>query len=457
MWHVEYDDGDEEDYVRKELDQALDLYKTEGRDLDRGTKKTKKSVAAAKRRIEDDSDYGSDDEEDADVELDGLVDSDDDGEVVATAPKPARKKVKTSTPQSAKLSASSRSSSKAKKEAPETTTSEASDTRTNKEQQATAKRKTDAPSSSAKAVEPAAKKSKSANTSAAASAKPKAKSSVPVASGWGMFKRQTGAEIKAQSKSKKKKGEPKGDADATAPVRAYTDGDDLEIISDPQEMFNDMINNNLVGASMTKLDPLIRTVAGRPLRVATMCSGTESPVLALDMISKSIEDFYLKHRREKLSGEISTNEHVLQIEHVFSCEIEPFKQAYIERNFSPPLLFRDIRELGKDRACTAYGSLAQVPNTPGTVDVLIAGTSCVDFSNLNNEQKKITEKGESAQTFRGMMDWVGKAQVRRVLKILLYSFSCSLLQDYFFYIYIYMLTVFHLHCNLLFTLPFMHI
>ena len=28
-------------------------------------------------------------------------------------------------------------------------------------------------------------------------------------------------------------------------------------------------------------------------------------------------------------------------EHVFSCEIEPFKQAYIERNFQPPILFRD--------------------------------------------------------------------------------------------------------------------
>ena len=37
---------------------------------------------------------------------------------------------------------------------------------------------------------------------------------------------------------------------------------------------------------------------------------------------------------------------LLQVEHVFSCEIEPFKQGYIERNFAPPILFRDIRELG---------------------------------------------------------------------------------------------------------------
>ena len=56
----------------------------------------------------------------------------------------------------------------------------------------------------------------------------------------------------------------------------------------------------------------------------------------------------------------------LAFDHVFSCEIEPFKQAYIERNFAPPILFRDVTELGKKKAHTAYGSLAEVP---GNVDV----------------------------------------------------------------------------------------
>jgi hypothetical protein len=49
------------------------------------------------------------------------------------------------------------------------------------------------------------------------------------------------------------------------------------------------------------------------------------------------------------------------VEHVFSCEIEPYKQAYIERNFAPPILFRDVRELGGAKATTAYG--AQVSTT----------------------------------------------------------------------------------------------
>ena len=51
--------------------------------------------------------------------------------------------------------------------------------------------------------------------------------------------------------------------------------------------------------------------------------------------------------------------------------------------------------------------------------MLIAGTSCVDFSNLNNEQKGLDEKGESGQTFRGMLDWVKKAQVRLVVLLVL--------------------------------------
>ena len=85
--------------------------------------------------------------------------------------------------------------------------------------------------------------------------------------------------------------------------------------------------------------PQIKDVAehlkGRKMRVATMCSGTESPLLALNLIQRSIlEHFGLS----------------LEYEHVFSCEIEPFKQAYIERNFQPPLLFRDVCELGEDEA-----------------------------------------------------------------------------------------------------------
>ena len=104
---------------------------------------------------------------------------------------------------------------------------------------------------------------------------------------------------------------------------------DLPPIHNIASIFSDMV------ARTPEMKSFAKHLQGRPLRVATMCSGTESPLLALEMIRRSIEEQY------------SVN---LGIEHVFSCEIEPFKQAYIERNFHPPILFRDVCELGGQTA-----------------------------------------------------------------------------------------------------------
>jgi len=49
-------------------------------------------------------------------------------------------------------------------------------------------------------------------------------------------------------------------------------------------------------------------------------SGTESPLLALGLISREM----------KIAHGVP-----FDVEHVFSCELEPYKQAYIERNFAP--------------------------------------------------------------------------------------------------------------------------
>lgn len=54
---------------------------------------------------------------------------------------------------------------------------------------------------------------------------------------------------------------------------------------------------------------------------------------------------------------------------------------------------------------TAYGAKVAVP---GNVDLLVAGTSCVDFSNLNNKKKTLDDVGESSDTFHGMMRWVNR-------------------------------------------------
>ncbi|KAL1674064.1 hypothetical protein EV122DRAFT_269869 [Schizophyllum commune] len=156
----------------------------------------------------------------------------------------------------------------------------------------------------------------------------------------------------------------------------------LPPIHEITDIFRDIVRRS------PALKNLAEHITGRELRVATMCSGTESPLLALDLICTYVKELY--------DVEIG-------VEHVFSCEIEPFKQGYIERNFMPPLLFRDVCELGDAEAHTAFGALAPVP---GDVDLLVAGTSCVDFSNLNNQKQTIDGAGESARTFRGMMSWI---------------------------------------------------
>lgn len=212
----------------------------------------------------------------------------------------------------------------------------------------------------------------------------------PKTNGWGSLVVDRG-----QSATKKpKKGSTKDMTSTTASGAkrivkpAYCKGDDLPVITEPAKMFDDMVFSSLTenGTNAAVLLPLLKKVQSSPIRVATMCSGTESPVLALDMLSKSIQDFYHAHQEVFEGVKVKDGEQLVQIEHVFSAEIEPWKQSYIERNFHPPLLFRDIRELGNEQAYTAYGALVDVPSQPGCVDLLVAGTSCVDYSNLNNEK-----------------------------------------------------------------------
>lgn len=101
-------------------------------------------------------------------------------------------------------------------------------------------------------------------------------------------------------------------------------------ISDVREMFEDMVE---------RLNP--STLKERPvkLNVATLCSGTDAPIFALGLIQEAMQ-----------ATGFGTP---FEFEHVFSCEIEPFKQGFIRRNLPEgTLIFRDVVELAaaKDRA-----------------------------------------------------------------------------------------------------------
>ncbi|GAA6003370.1 hypothetical protein JCM10207_000301 [Rhodosporidiobolus poonsookiae] len=203
----------------------------------------------------------------------------------------------------------------------------------------------------------------------------------------GIYDNADASEDEAPKTGPKKKAAPrKSSPTPNKAAKAEALDFSLPPITDINSVFSDLTSGfaDELAKVMKKL--------GRPLRVATMCSGTEAPILALRLIFRHLEE----------QTGIKASMH-----HVFSAEIEPFKQAYIERNFAPPLLFRDVTELPNKQARTAYGAMVDVP---GGADILIAGTSCVDYSNLNNLKKGLYDGGESSRTFLGMLNWVEQHQ-----------------------------------------------
>ncbi|KAJ9627044.1 hypothetical protein H2203_003504 [Taxawa tesnikishii (nom. ined.)] len=163
---------------------------------------------------------------------------------------------------------------------------------------------------------------------------------------------------------------------------------DLPPLSDVKDIFHDMTEKAL----KLGLGKVSNHLQSRPLRVATMCSGTEAPLLALEMVNDVMKI---------LSKE------AFHLEHLFSAEIDPFKQAYIERNFQPPIIFRDITEITKAKdtthtATTVYGAQVRIPDN---LDLVIAGTSCKDFSGLNAHQKGLADGGESGDTFHAVLKY----------------------------------------------------
>ena len=74
--------------------------------------------------------------------------------------------------------------------------------------------------------------------------------------------------------------------------------------------------------------------------VATLCSGTDAPILACEAFQEACRVLELGN--------------LIEFNQLFSCEIEPFKQAYIRRNTKTPLLiFRDVVEVGNLKSTRA--------------------------------------------------------------------------------------------------------
>jgi len=97
-------------------------------------------------------------------------------------------------------------------------------------------------------------------------------------------------------------------------------------IADVTEMFSDMVNKVAQGPKRAGFK---RTYE---IGVATVCSGTDAPIFALHLIEKAALALNLGP--------------TVKVNHLYSCEIEPFKQAFIRRNVpSSVTIFRDVVEM----------------------------------------------------------------------------------------------------------------
>lgn len=145
------------------------------------------------------------------------------------------------------------------------------------------------------------------------------------------------------------------------------------------------------------LETALEAFRGRTLQVATMCSGTDAPIIGLRGVQASLATL-------RKPG--------FQMRHCYSAEINPLKQNLIAVNTDAEHIFRDVTEMAaRDVASTVYGANHEVPHN---MDVVIAGFSCVDFSNLNPSPKTLEERGESGDTF-GAMRMIAKKTNPKIL------------------------------------------
>ena len=211
-----------------------------------------------------------------------------------------------------------------------------------------------------------------------------------------------GAKKGATKKEDKKPAAAKGKKAAPDSIHALcaAKAKDIKVLNNPQQFpeagpyvepvgidATDGIVEGIIGGMVQKVGKLLLKTLKRkdderelgelnfPIKLNTACSGTDAPSIALGLVKESLDRF-VSHTQEgtdssdedgdekmKDDGEKNKKkEHGFDYEHNMSCEIEPFKQAYIGRNFQGVLLFPDITKLTeKETVVDVYGRDQHVP------------------------------------------------------------------------------------------------
>ena len=142
---------------------------------------------------------------------------------------------------------------------------------------------------------------------------------------------------------------------------------------------------------------LRRGLPGRSWRLGTACSGSDSVVQVLEHIGRSCG---------------------WEFTHVFSCECDPDKQAWVREHWPGlPMLFPDICQLHTGRCLNVMAGLeADVP----AVDIFIAGFVCKSVSSENNERGThgaciVSGTGKTGSTFEGLRRYVQEIRPKIVI------------------------------------------
>lgn len=134
-------------------------------------------------------------------------------------------------------------------------------------------------------------------------------------------KRQRG---KGKRKPPKKRGPTSGVGDdGSSPGRPITN---------PLRAFIEIMKKATSDESLKFAD--LKSIAeqgGITFKVATLCSGTESPIFALQLIQQALYSI--------------CGLQLFRFEHVLAAEWNPFKQAFASRNSGRAVMFNDVRHL----------------------------------------------------------------------------------------------------------------
>ena len=162
-------------------------------------------------------------------------------------------------------------------------------------------------------------------------------------------------------------------------------------------------------SSFAKLVDRNRLAPGRTITVGTACTGSAADKFSFEAMEKAFQT--------EVPG--------FRIRFVFNCEIVTWKQQFIRRihlgyaasedelkgdpTSSEPCMFGDIVLLGgADAHCYTHGGKCPVQG----VDLFVVCTSCKDYSKANSTLRvghvitQQTSTGGSAQTLRGMLDYI---------------------------------------------------